>query len=261
MAQRRMIDKKISVSEQVANMPIEAQLLFTWMIPHADDLGLLPYSNRTIKALVVPMLDITVEDIGNHLETMKSQNLITIFKWEGKQFWKIISFLNNQTLKKDRKPNTIASNITDWKQVENIGFQVEDIGNPSKVKISKEKLSKDDDEEILIPTKKTNPLQLGKGQMMSYLKEFPGLTSTELKEEISKCNTYMGMSSVDYGNPGLFLRKWIKRFMEEKAKKRANAEQLKKEDELNESISWEQRKKNIEKITEIKRELIQRTTL
>ena len=54
MAQKLMIDKKISVSEQVANLPIEAQLLFTWMIPHADDVGLLPYSARTIKALVIP---------------------------------------------------------------------------------------------------------------------------------------------------------------------------------------------------------------
>lgn len=135
MAQKRMIDKKISVSEQVANLPTEAQLLFTWMIPHADDLGLLPYSDRTIKALVVPMVDgIQVEDIGNHLESMKNQGLITVFQWEGKKFWRVVNFLNNQTLKKDRKPTTIASNIDSWKQVEDIGFHAEDNGNPTELK-------------------------------------------------------------------------------------------------------------------------------
>lgn len=72
MAQRRMIDKRISVSEQVANLPLKAQLLFTWMIPHADDVGLLPYSARTIKALVVPMVDaITSDSIGFQLESME----------------------------------------------------------------------------------------------------------------------------------------------------------------------------------------------
>lgn len=135
MAQKRMIDKKISVSEQVANLSTEAQLLFTWMIPHADDLGLLPYSDRTIKALVVPMNDgILVEDIGNHLESIRKQGLLAVFQWEGKKFWRIVNFLSNQTLKKDRKPTTLASNIDSWKQVEDIGFHTEDIGNPTELK-------------------------------------------------------------------------------------------------------------------------------
>lgn len=102
-----MIDKKISVSEQVANMPLEAQLIFTWMIPHADDFGLLPYSPRTIKALVIPMQDITAEDVGIHLETMRKNNLIRIFEYNGKKYYKINNFSQHQTLKKDRQPQTI----------------------------------------------------------------------------------------------------------------------------------------------------------
>lgn len=102
-----MIDKKISVSEQVANMPIEAQLIFTWMIPHADDFGLLPYSPRTIKALVIPMHDITAEDVGIHLETMVKNNLLRVFEYNGKKYYKINNFSQHQTLKKDRQPQTI----------------------------------------------------------------------------------------------------------------------------------------------------------
>ncbi len=107
MAQKRMVDKKISVSEQVANMPIEAQLIFTWMIPHADDFGLLPYSPRTIKALVIPMLDISADAVEQYLEVMTRNNLIKVFEYGGKKYYKVTNFSKHQTLKRDRQPQTI----------------------------------------------------------------------------------------------------------------------------------------------------------
>lgn len=151
MAQKRMIDKKISVSEQVANLSTEAQLLFTWMIPHADDIGLLPYSSRTIKALVVPMNDkILSEDIGIHLESMRKQGLITVFEWGGKKYWYVVNFLNNQTLKKDRQPQTILSiqlsneakkswEIVEKAILETNGNQMEDNGNQMETEVKEEK--------------------------------------------------------------------------------------------------------------------------
>lgn len=120
MANRRMIDKKISVSEDIASLPLVAQLLFTWMICHSDDVGLLPYSSRAIKALVIPMLEIRVEDVQTHLETMRKQGLIEVFSWEGDKFWRIKNFLSHQTLKRDRKPQTIAKNMVDWNTVKSI---------------------------------------------------------------------------------------------------------------------------------------------
>lgn len=138
MAQKRMIDKKISVSEDVANLTVEAQLLFTWMIVHADDVGLLPYTSRSIKALIVPMVDIlSVESIGNHLETMEKQKLIETFEWEGDKYWRIVNFHNHQTLKSDRKPQTIAKNISSWKTVESIWKTLEDKGTEVSKKESK----------------------------------------------------------------------------------------------------------------------------
>lgn len=135
-----MIDKKISVSEQVANMPLEAQLIFTWMIPHADDFGLLPFSPRTIKALVIPMLDMTAETVGIHLETMVKNNLLTIFEYNGKRYYKIKNFSQHQTLKKDRQPQTILEikleedfkenweRINQLFQTEDKNVELEDIG-------------------------------------------------------------------------------------------------------------------------------------
>ena len=115
-----MIDKKISISEDVANLTTEAQLLFTWMIPHCDDAGLLPYSARSIKALVVPMKDWTVEDIGNHLETIKKEKLAEVYEDEGDKFWHITNFASHQTLKRDRKPQTIAKSLNSWKTIDSI---------------------------------------------------------------------------------------------------------------------------------------------
>lgn len=142
MAQKRMLDKKISVSEQVNDLNFEAQIIFTWAIPHADDLGLLPISKKTLKALIVPMMNIRLEDFGNQVETIVSKNLWSIWKWEGEEFYRINQFLKNQTLKKDRKPYTIAKNIKDWAHVETLGFHLEDNGNLREEKLSKVKLSK-----------------------------------------------------------------------------------------------------------------------
>jgi len=140
MAQKRMIDKKISVSEQVANLPVEAQLIFTWMIPHADDFGLLPYSPRTIKALVIPMHEITAEQVGTYLEEMVKNNLLSVLEYNGKRYYKIANFTQHQTLKKDRQPQTILEvkleedhkinweNISKLLQLEDNNTVVEDSG-------------------------------------------------------------------------------------------------------------------------------------
>lgn len=175
MAQKRMIDKKISVSEQVANLPLEAQLIFTWSIPHADDLGLLPISLRTLKAMIIPMLDISLETFGIHMESIVSQGLYDVFEHEGERFYRIKTFLKNQTLKKDRKPNTFLKNINSWDDLETIGFHLEDIGNPSKEKRSKDKLSKE---------KGITPLE----RKPEYLRNIPQSDLTEFSKTYSWSN-------------------------------------------------------------------------
>lgn len=136
-----MVDKKISISEDVANLTTEAQLLFTWMIPQADDAGLLPYSTRSIKALVVPMKDWRVEDVGIHLESIAKAKLIEAFEWEGDKFWHITNFAQHQTLKKDRQPQTILkirlsqSPEKNWKFLDSIWKPV---GNQMETEVSKE---------------------------------------------------------------------------------------------------------------------------
>jgi DnaJ-domain-containing protein 1 len=139
MAQKRMIDKKISLSEKVADLDILGKLLYTWMIPHADDLGLLQGSPRTIKGLVMPMENATVEDIGFQLENMKKVDLIRELEHNGKKYYYIVDFEKNQTLKQDRQPQTILDfehdkdAKTSWANLKLLfwelsGIQLEDIG-------------------------------------------------------------------------------------------------------------------------------------
>ena len=44
MANRRMIAKSISVSDEANALGDFAALLFTWLIPHSDDYGVIPGS-------------------------------------------------------------------------------------------------------------------------------------------------------------------------------------------------------------------------
>ena len=149
MAQKRMIDKKISVSEQVNNMPLEAQLIFTWMIPHADDVGLLPRSHRTIKAIVIPLVEMTMDRFDELMEAIKTQDLIEIFSYNGQEFYRLKQFFRFQILKKDRNPQTILNYKAgcnpqkNWNLLTKLfGFQMEDNGfqMDTEVKRSKEKI-------------------------------------------------------------------------------------------------------------------------
>ena len=108
------------------------------------------------------------------------------------------------------------------------------------------------EEDIKLPQKKINSLALTKGQVISYLKAVPGLTSTELREQASACNTYMGMSSWQIKDPGIFFRKWLQRYMTEKATKQKQADKLAEQDKVLPDLTPEQREANFKKIAEIR---------
>ena len=76
MANRRMIAKSISVSDETNALSDFAALLFTWLIPHSDDYGVIPGSPGRIKALVVPRRKQSEADIDAALEEMRRVGLI-----------------------------------------------------------------------------------------------------------------------------------------------------------------------------------------
>lgn len=98
MAERRMISKSISVSERVNKLQDTFHmLLFTWMVPHADDFGRLFGSPMKVKALVVPMLDKTLKDVEEALSSLQRAGLIKWYEVDGDQFIQIDKFDKHQT--------------------------------------------------------------------------------------------------------------------------------------------------------------------
>lgn len=97
MAEKRMLSKVISISEKVNELPdIFDMLLYTWMIPHADDFGRLAGSPGKIKALVVPMLEKSIKDIRQSLQVLDAQGLILWYEVEGERVVQIQQFEKHQ---------------------------------------------------------------------------------------------------------------------------------------------------------------------
>ncbi|MGI8419691.1 MAG: hypothetical protein ACR2LN_03530 [Candidatus Levyibacteriota bacterium] len=84
MANRRMLHKNISYSEQVEELSSDfVKLLFTWMIPHLDDFGRINGKASTIRAMVIPMqTDKTVSDVESALQEMDEKGLLDRYEVE-----------------------------------------------------------------------------------------------------------------------------------------------------------------------------------
>lgn len=105
MANRRMISKSISVSSKVNSVSDFAALLFTWMIPHTDDYGVLDGSPGTIKALVVPRRKQTEKQVSEALQELQQIGLVWWYYYENKQYVQFINFEEHQEgLHKRRAP-------------------------------------------------------------------------------------------------------------------------------------------------------------
>ncbi len=102
MAQRRMLSKSISCSLQVDNLPIEAQLLFTWMIPHTDDEGRMTGHLKEIKGKVVPMKDWNLQKIDEYLKIMHNEGLIILWEKDGLPIIEFPGWNRHQRIRKDR---------------------------------------------------------------------------------------------------------------------------------------------------------------
>ena len=100
MANRRMISKSISVSTKVNSISDFSALLFTWMVPHADDYGVLDGDEGTIKALVVPRRKQTVLQTvlqtGQALAEMQKAGLIWRYIYKNRKYIQFVNWEENQ---------------------------------------------------------------------------------------------------------------------------------------------------------------------
>lgn len=99
MAEKRMLSKVISISKKVnLRMPDHfSRLLYTWLIPHSDDYGRLTGCPYKIKALVIPMLTETWEEVKQALQNMDDAELIQWYTVDGEQYIQINNFEDHQS--------------------------------------------------------------------------------------------------------------------------------------------------------------------
>jgi len=176
-----MLHAKISVSLQVNKLPEPAQLLFTWMISHADDEGRLKGDAESVRALVVPMKRWSIKKVETCLEAIKNEGLI--YRWQENNEWFIefVKWTDHQYIQKDRFK---ASTLPKYNQESGHTLDTERIqtGNTSspqakvnKVKEREIKQSEENTSENKLPTKEPN-----KGKEWANPKTFEASTEGEV---------------------------------------------------------------------------------
>jgi hypothetical protein len=130
MARGRMINKKISNSKRVNDLPLPAQLLFTWLIAHLDCNGCFYGSAQMIKSLVVPRKNWTKKQIEAWLKIMEasknSEGIPLICRYmsdtsvDGEQYLFMPGFEGEQIgLRKDKEKGEFPT--FDGKMTESVG--------------------------------------------------------------------------------------------------------------------------------------------
>jgi hypothetical protein len=113
VARGRFISKTISENEELAQVSLEAALLFTWCIPHLDREGRMSGNPDLIKATACPLRpEIDSGSIPDLLRTLGGVGLVHWYEVDGRQVLFFPKFHDhNKGLKYDREA---ASRYPDW---------------------------------------------------------------------------------------------------------------------------------------------------
>jgi len=105
MAEGRMLKKKISLDEAIADLADDThRLLFTVGLAHLDIDGRISGDPREFKAAVAPMLDhITREVVSAFFQDAERLGLIRRYRVEGRWVVQYPAFAKNQTLRPDKE--------------------------------------------------------------------------------------------------------------------------------------------------------------
>lgn len=89
MARIRTTKPEFWTSEQIMECSPIARLLFIGMWNFCDDGGNHPASARTLKAEIFPSDDFTSSDVQRLIDELSSNNLITLYTAENKDYWHV----------------------------------------------------------------------------------------------------------------------------------------------------------------------------
>lgn len=111
MPRGRLLSKKISFDERVAQLSLEAALLYTWCIPHLDVEGRIYANPEILKGTVIPYIkELNIEKIVKCIEEMASIKLVTVYGNLPHKYMQFNGFSKNQKVDKLKEaPSSIPT--------------------------------------------------------------------------------------------------------------------------------------------------------
>jgi len=105
MAQKRMLNKSISLSKQVKKLSLKHKLFFTWAIPHLDDYGLIDNDSEVLKATICPMVrEISEKDIKEFIKNAQEPDYNgEILIKEYQDCIEFLGFTNHQSISAEKR--------------------------------------------------------------------------------------------------------------------------------------------------------------
>jgi len=95
-----MLSHTISTDARVAGLgsPL-ARLLYTWMIPHCDNLGRMPGEPASVRATVIPReQDVSDGDVHEWLQDMDRLGLVCWYHYDGMRYVQMLGWEKHQKI-------------------------------------------------------------------------------------------------------------------------------------------------------------------
>lgn len=104
-----------TTSERIDNLSFEAEVFFTRLIMKADDHGCFHANPKLLKAAIFPLKEVSTGMISIYLKELIQNEIVTIYKVEGREYLQIINFgqrlrtMSSKFPLPDSNPRTIVS--------------------------------------------------------------------------------------------------------------------------------------------------------
>lgn len=212
MPRGRMLNKRISLDEVVAQLSLKSTIFFTFCIPHLDIGGKILGDLNYLKGTVLPFRkDFSVKAVATCIKEVSDSGLIIVYGDDGK-YLKFKGFEKNQTLNPDKEAESEIPNPTPEELLSNSRV------TPGKVKlkINSKLNSKSKSEKTIHPLqswiseelKNVSKLeqQLTTEECERLLGEYDGKLIKEVLEAMENKKDLIKK----YKSVNLTLRNWIK---------------------------------------------------
>jgi len=165
-----MLNKKISIDEEVAKLSEKTIILYTWCIPHLDVSGKIFANPNILKGVVVPYLKMfSLKVIEKCLDELSKTSLVLIYGDEHK-YMQFLGFNQNQTINEHKEAESVIHDPTP-----------EQLQSNSRVTPRKVKLSKVN----------TRTVNLTDEEFITSLKENAAFRGLDVSRELAKMDAWL----------------------------------------------------------------------